>query len=206
MRPLYVLSGIGGDARLFDAQRAVRDIRPIAWIGPAHSRETLAGYAARLAREVSIDAPFDLGGASFGGMVALEMARHLAPANVFLFSSCTSPRGVAPGLRWLPVIEPPRFAMPLIARWFGATDDAHVRLFSEMLDATPIAFVRWAKRAVISWNGIRDLPMPIHHIHGDRDRIIPLHRVKPDCVIAGAGHLLNLTHANEVNDFIARAN
>ena len=46
--------------------------------------------------------------------------------------------------------------------------------------------------------------MPIYHVHGDRDRLIPVHRVKPDCVIAGAGHLLNLTHANAVNDFIAR--
>ena len=46
--------------------------------------------------------------------------------------------------------------------------------------------------------------MPIHHVHGDRDHLIPIHRVKPDRVIAGAGHLLNVTHADAVNDFIAR--
>lgn len=47
--------------------------------------------------------------------------------------------------------------------------------------------------------------MPIHHVHGDRDRLIPVHRVRPDRVIAGAGHLLNITHPEAVNDFIARA-
>lgn len=47
--------------------------------------------------------------------------------------------------------------------------------------------------------------MPIYHVHGDRDRLIPVHRVAPDRVIAGAGHLLNLTHADAVNEFIARA-
>jgi hypothetical protein len=35
--------------------------------------------------------------------------------------------------------------------------------------------------------------MPIYHVHGDRDRLIPVRRVNPDHVIAGAGHLLNLT-------------
>jgi pimeloyl-ACP methyl ester carboxylesterase len=47
--------------------------------------------------------------------------------------------------------------------------------------------------------------MPVHHLHGDRDRLIPVHRVKPDHVVAGAGHLLNITHPDAVNDFIARA-
>lgn len=44
--------------------------------------------------------------------------------------------------------------------------------------------------------------MPIYHVHGDRDRLIPVRRVKPDRVIAAAGHLLNVTHADAVNDFI----
>ena len=43
------------------------------------------------------------------------------------------------------------------------------------------------------------LPVPVVHVHGDRDRVIPLARVAPDHVIAGAGHLLTLTHAAAVN-------
>jgi len=71
-----------------------------------------------------------------------------------------------------------------------------------MLAATPPAFVRWAANAVFSWPGVRELPMPVHHIHGDRDRLIPIRRVRPDRIVRGAGHLLNLTHADAVNDFI----
>lgn len=200
--PLYVLSGIGGDARLFDAQRAVREIRPIAWIAP-EGRETLAHYAQRLAHELHIDEPFDLGGASFGGMAALEVARHLAPENVFLFGSCRSPRSVSPMLRRLPLIEPPRIGLPLIARWMGATKREHVKIFEEMFEATPIEFVRWAAQAVFSWEGVDELPMPVHHIHGDHDRVIPIRGVNADRVVEGAGHLLTLTHAAVVNEFIA---
>src|SRR3954468_8570167 len=99
MPPLYVLPGIGADGRLFDGQRAVRDIRMIDWITPAHRHETLHEYATRLACALDIDSPFDLGGASCGGMVALELARLIAPQRVFLFGSCRTPRAVAPLLR-----------------------------------------------------------------------------------------------------------
>ncbi|HUP60796.1 MAG TPA: alpha/beta fold hydrolase [Thermoanaerobaculia bacterium] len=211
--PLFVLPGIGADERLFAAQRAVRDVRSINWVLPADPRESLARYAARLAGELRVTDPFDLGGSSFGGMVALELARHLSPRHVFLFGSCRSSDAVSLLLRALHplaamspdrLLHPPRMLQPLIARWFGATSPAHIELFAQMLAATPPAFIRWAARAVFSWPGVAELPMPVYHVHGDHDRLIPVDRVKPDRVIAGAGHLLNLTHGDAVNDFIAR--
>lgn len=210
-RPLFVVSGIGGDERLFDGLRAVREVRPIQRIPPTDSAETLPQYAARLARELHVSEPFDLGGSSFGGMIALELARHLSPQHVFLFGSCRSSLGIAPALRALhylaPVLpdrllHPPRLLLPLISRWFGVRSPAHVLLFGDMLAATPTSFIRWASDAACLWKGVADLAMPIYHIHGDRDRLIPVRRVNPDRVIRGAGHLLNLTHADAVNDFV----
>src|SRR5207237_7796437 len=63
------------------------------WI-PPQSNESLAGYAARLARQVDIAGklgPCFIGGASFGGFVALEMARHLDAKACFLIGSVRSP-------------------------------------------------------------------------------------------------------------------
>lgn len=210
--PLYVLPGIGADARMFDAQRAIRDVHAIDWIAPAHPHETLKQYAQRFAIQLRMAEPFDLGGSSFGGMVALELARYLSPQRVFLFGSCRSPHSIAPLLRALRffvralpdgLLHPPRAVLPLVAWWFGASSHAHVQLFADMLAVTPIEFIRWASLAVFSWENIEDLPMPIHHVHGDRDRLIPIRRVRPDRAIAGAGHLLNVTHADAVNKFIA---
>ena len=42
-------------------------------------------------------------------------------------------------------------------------------------------------------------------VHGSRDRLIPRRRIRPDAVVPGAGHLVNLTHAEVVNRFIAGA-
>jgi pimeloyl-ACP methyl ester carboxylesterase len=206
------LPGLGGDERLFNAQRAVRDIQPIAWIPPAHRRETMMQYAHRLAPQLHIDGPFDLGGSSFGGMIALEIARYLAPENVFLFGSCRSPRSIAPSLRVLrsmtPVLpnrlmHPPASLRRPVAWWFGATTAVQAQLFADMLASTPVEFLRWASNAVASWKGVAELSMPVHHVHGERDRLIPARRVQADRVIAGAGHLLNVTHAADVNAFIA---
>ena len=46
---------------------------------------------------------------------------------------------------------------------------------------------------------------PIFQIHGDRDRILPPGRMRPDRIIPGGGHVLSLTHAGEVNRFIAES-
>lgn len=212
-RPLLLLPGIGGDARLFNGQRGVRDIRPLEWLPPAHPREPLTQYAKRLAQTIHVTEPFDLGGASFGGMIALELARHIEPRHLILFGSCRSPDAIAPSLRALRsfvsispdrLIHPPRILQPVIARWFGAATPAHAGLFAQMLAATPPSFIRWASTALFSWPGVRQLPMPIHHVHGARDRLIPVRRVTPDHVIAEAGHLLNVTHPDAVNDFLIR--
>jgi len=129
--------------------------------------------------------PFDLGGSSFGGMVALEMARILEPENVFLFGSCRSPEGLAPSARalgWMAPLCPDRLLLlPALLRrpvawWFGAASAADTELFAGMLESTPIEFLRWASRAVMSWDGVRELPVPVHHVHGERDRLIPARR------------------------------
>lgn len=208
-----MIPGIGADERLFAGQRQVRDIRAIPRLSPEGPDETLRHYAERSANSIRIDGPFDLGGASFGGMIALEMARHSSPERVFLFGSCRSPKSIAPSLRALRhllpllpdrLLHPPRVLHSTIARWFGAHSSADIRLFNDMLAATPVEYIRWASRAVFSWEGVADLPMPVCQIHGDRDRLIPHHRVHPDRLVSGAGHLLNLTHAGEVNAFIGR--
>ena len=49
---------------------------------------------------------------------------------------------------------------------------------------------------------VRCLPVPIHHVHGEDDRIIPLRGVRPHVVVPRAGHLVNVTHPAEVNAFI----
>ena len=66
---------------------------------------------------------------------------------------------------------------------------------------------RWGCSAMRDWTGPagREIGCPVHHIHGAADRMIPLSRVHPppDRVIPDGGHVIHLTHADQVNAFIS---
>jgi pimeloyl-ACP methyl ester carboxylesterase len=212
-RPLYLLPGLGADHRLFEPQvKALDDVHVIPWIEPESADESLAEYARRLVSTSSFQRPFDLGGSSFGGIVALELARHLQPEQVILIGSCRSPKKLPPYYKVLQRVSkllpdqlllPPEILSSFIARRFGlAARGENREFFFDMLHHTPVSFIRWASSAVFGWAGSADLRISVHHIHGSDDQIIPVRYVKPDRVVAGAGHLLNLTHRDQVNRFI----
>lgn len=212
-RPRLVLfPGLGADRRLFGPQMALpTEIEVPEWIAPAGRHEPLHEYAGRIAKTIRAEAPFWLGGVSFGGMLAMEVARHVRCRGVFLISSCRSCRS-------LPAVS--RMARP-IARWvpprlshvgksltcpvrllFGASTREQVVLFHDMLRNTPPAFLHWSMCQALGWPGAGDLGVPVHQIHGSRDRVIRCPEFGNCEVVPGAGHLMNLTHAEVVNRFV----
>jgi pimeloyl-ACP methyl ester carboxylesterase len=89
--PLILLSGMAADERLFAPQRAAfPQLLVPAWIEPL-PQESLRSYAGRLARRIDPGRPCVVGGVSFGGIVALEMAVHLQARACVLISSVRSP-------------------------------------------------------------------------------------------------------------------
>ena len=89
---LILLPGMAADGRIFRHQRAaLPGIRTPDWIEP-HDREPLADYAQRFAQAITTCGRCFIGGASFGGIIALEMAAHLQAEACFLVASVRSDR------------------------------------------------------------------------------------------------------------------
>jgi pimeloyl-ACP methyl ester carboxylesterase len=211
-RPLILLSGMGADGRLFREQRACfPDLITPDWI--RHRRDdSLASYAERMARRVDPGCACYLGGASFGGMVALEMARHLDAKACFLIGSIRSSEELPLRFRSLRPLAglipeafgcvPVRLARALTPLAKRFSNDAGQSMLRQLADANG-RFLPWAGRAVLRWNpDPNGWSMPIHQIHGDRDRVLPHRLTRPDVLVAGAGHLLPLTHPQPVNQFL----
>lgn len=209
---LVLLSGLGTDARLFAAQSArFPGLVVLPWMEPL-ADESLAGYAARMAQAAESLHPRWIGGCSFGGMLALEMAKSLSPRGIFLIGSCRKPESVTPALRFLGAVaaRAPVFLWDLArraaARWgpilFPGNPDSRA-IATITAPAVPSSFVRWGVRAILHWEGCSDPGAPVHHIHGDADALIPIERVRADRVVSGAGHLLAATHADAVNAYLA---
>jgi pimeloyl-ACP methyl ester carboxylesterase len=77
-------------------------------------------------------------------------------------------------------------------------------LLTQIADADA-EFLRWGTRAILSWQPSPGIGrVPIHQIHGGRDRVFPASRSKADVIIPDAGHLLSVTHGGAVNQFIAQ--
>ena len=206
--PLILLPGLGADERMFSSMRgSLPQISTPRWIEPV-AGESVAEYARRFAPEVDPGKPFLIGGASFGGVVAQELAALLPNAKLcFVIGSATSEKSRPWHIRILRPITPFIGILPWIAPYLvklvGVFLRAPTRGVLMQLGATNPRFLRWGAQAVLRWKpspGIANVN--VVHIHGDMDKVFPLQLAKPDHIVAGAGHLIAITHYRQVADLI----
>jgi pimeloyl-ACP methyl ester carboxylesterase len=211
-RPKLILfSGLGVDARLLAEQRTIdADIIVPAWIEPT-AGESLASYGRRFAAHLRPTEPIFIGGVSFGGMVAQEVARHVPTRGLVLLATCRSWRGVPAPYRWvaqggthLPLwaVEPGKRLAMRLKPLMGLATGQHLAWFDAMLADTDAAFLQWAGGALANWPGVGPLAVPYVQIQGARDLILPARYSSPTHVIPRAGHLVNITHAPAVNAIV----
>ena len=90
-----------------------------------------------------------------------------------------------------------------VLRVMHPTSVAKRELLIAMFKDADSRFMHWTLQAILRWQPTPLEGISIFQIHGDRDPLIPASRVQADVVIPNGGHLINLTHAEEVNDFLA---
>ena len=164
------------------------------------------------ARRASV--PLVLGGVSFGGMLAYEMARHLKPDAVVLIASCRTPavfvRSIAPGVgccRWIPVWawSVAKLLSGPVVRIRPACRRASATWRSACSRRRIPASCTGRCRRSSNWDPQPLAGVRVFQIHGRRDPLIPARRVEADVLIPDGGHMINVTHAREVNAFIRGA-
>jgi pimeloyl-ACP methyl ester carboxylesterase len=212
---LILFSGLGLDARYVTPPFPLPfDLYVPPWIDPLEN-ETLEQYAQRIIPTLNLDESRDyyLGGVSFGGMVALEVARHVNPHGVFLISSCSSYQCISwlvrvPGKLIAPYVSPNfvrkfLWLAPLAIRLVGPLHRDQRNLLIEIWNDANLEVMRWGAMIMTQWQFNHQLTVPVHQLHGRYDHFIPLANVQPDAVVRNGWHALNLTHPREMFNFIA---
>jgi pimeloyl-ACP methyl ester carboxylesterase len=157
-------------------------------------------------------------GISFGGLVALEAARHKRPLALVLIGSLYGSREIPfffrlakPLLGFLPAaLFDLRFVPKAVISWFfGIHAREHLELFQAMARDLPPARVKQLCKLLLAAAPLHPEGVPILALHGDRDRLLPLRlKHQPIQVVAGGGHLISMTHAPIINraieSFLAR--
>ncbi|MEL6551914.1 MAG: alpha/beta hydrolase [Cyanobacteria bacterium J06621_11] len=209
LRPIYFVSGLGADERIFQWLR-YDGFRPvhIQWISP-NKGEPIEDYAKRLTSQIEDNNPVVVG-LSFGGMIAVEIAKHLDTEKVILLSSIKQVSEVPfyfkifrlfPLHRIVP-FKSLLWAFYWLAYWLFAPEGSdQKKLLKTVLIETDPHFLKWALHKVVVWQN-KEIPETLVHVHGKRDRIFPWRFVNPDYSLENSGHLMVMNRAEAVSDLL----
>lgn len=208
---LLFFSGLAAAEHVFAPQlRRFPQLVVAAWPTP-NWNESVATYCRRLMEPYDSGRPLVLGGASFGGIVAQWVAQNHPCRAVVLLGSVRGPsqlpvwvkifRPAQSLIRFLPVRFLQGLLYPLgrkrLGRWLPIPDEM-VRQFCQ----SDPRLVVWSIRQILLWQDEPVVKYPVYHMHGSRDAILPIRKVRPDCIVSGGGHVLTLSHTQEVNQLI----
>lgn len=220
---LVLLPGLGTTPDIFAPQRRAFGDQLItpAFI-PAQGNESIARYAQRWAEQLNPllaqtddGRPVFLGGLSFGGMIAQELAMYLEPRPRAVLLIASAREGdrltlAAQLLQRLARLLPPSSKSParklLALAWAlrEGLDDDDKTLFVKSAAAGDPRFFNWGGQEAMDWPGF-ETPAgypPVYQVHGSDDWIIRPPSASNATLIDGGRHLINLTHAHSVNRFL----
>ena len=211
MTSLYLFSGLGTDHRIFQRlDFSGFAVHHIQWI-PALAGERIDQYAKRLTGQIDTPRPI-LVGVSFGGIMAVEVAKYLNPRHVILLSSAKTSSEIPFSSSWLRTLGLhrifPVFLLKrswLITDWFfGIQGAADKQLLGDILRDTDPSFLRWAIDQMMRWKNTI-APEKTTHVHGTHDRILPYRFVHADIALEGGGHFMVFNRAKEISEIISGA-
>ncbi|MBX2895699.1 MAG: alpha/beta hydrolase [Cyclobacteriaceae bacterium] len=206
MKPVYLLSGLGADKRVFDFLK-LDDVEliHIEWVRPEVS-ESIEAYSERIRKQIVTNKPI-LIGVSFGGIIATEIAKQVDFGKVVLISSVATKYEipllyrVAGQLRIHRLIPSDLFMyINSITYWlFGITNDGEKRLLKEIIRTTDRIYLKWAIDKIVRWRNTHK-PVNTIKIHGGVDKILPAKQA--DYIINGGGHFMIVNKASEISEIL----
>ncbi|MBM0742268.1 alpha/beta hydrolase [Phormidium sp. CLA17] len=211
LKDVYFMSGLGTDERVFRLLKC-EGYRPvhIHWLQPERG-EAMQAYAKRLTAQIHADRPIIVG-LSFGGMMAVEIAKQIETEKVILISSTKTACEVPPYFRmfrWFPIHRVFPFKSLLwveywIAYWFFSlsTVDERQMLKAILRDIDP-HFLKWSLHQVVTWKN-NVIPENLQHIHGSSDRIFLMRFLKDVIRLEKGGHLMVVNQAAEISTLLEK--
>ncbi len=210
---IYYISGLGADERAFSKLDFVKkyNAQYIPWLPPVQKKETIEDYAKRMADSIKGEHPIIVG-LSFGGMVAMEIAKIIKLKKVILISSCKTKNELPPqikmagalGLDSLVPTSLVKNSKPLVYNFLGTATEKEKEIASDFIDQIDEEYLSWSMRSISRWKNTQ-VESPVCHIHGNKDMLLQSSFVKADHIIEGGNHFMIYNRASEINPLINTA-
>ncbi len=206
MKELFLLSGLGTDKRIFDfLDLTGYNVHHVIWIKPG-VKQSLADYAKMLLPQITKQKPI-LVGVSFGGIIALEIAKLIDVEKIILISSAKTSAAIPTYFKVMARLKLQRLMPPSAIKkpneilfWlFGIDSEEHRNLLTSIMEDTDEIFFSWAIETITRWQHDAVVDRVIQ-IHGTKDRILSFQTA--DFIVKGGGHFMVVSRAKEISDII----
>ena len=205
---IYIFSGLGADERVFQKLDFTGlTVTFIKWLIPQRN-ETIEHYATRLLTQICSTKP-TLIGLSFGGIMAIEVAKQIDTEKVILLASAKTKIEIPfyyrlAGQLNIHKLLPTKLLTKsnIFTNWFfGVSSTFDKELLKTILKQTDTNFLTWAIDKIVVWTNHIEL-RNLTHIHGTADRILPIRFVKSDLKVINGGHFMTLNKSSELTKMI----
>ncbi|RZL34138.1 MAG: alpha/beta hydrolase, partial [Pedobacter sp.] len=208
---VYFISGLGADKRIFSKIKLNDNFKIIHldWIS-FEKKETLKSYAGRLSKSIDQSEPFSLVGVSFGGMIAVEMAKFLQPKVTIIISSTLLSEHLPLIYRLIGKLGIIKIIPANILKssnsltqnyFFGTKLKEEKDLLEKIVKDTDAHFLKWAIESILNWQS-NTTPKNLIQIHGTNDKILYTKKVEPDFLIKGGTHFMVYQNADKISEIL----
>jgi pimeloyl-ACP methyl ester carboxylesterase len=214
MQHVYCISGLGADERIFCKLKVPGcTFHFVRWLQPENN-ESITTYAVRLSQQIRHGQPV-LMGVSFGGMMAIELAKILPVDKVVIISSIKCFNELPSWMKicgrykfdkFLPAkplhtIRPLKALRPVQNYFLGTESKEEKEIANYFRDHVDPLYLRWSIHQILNWKNDW-MPERLYHVHGENDHIFPVRRVNPTHVVPKAGHFMVMNKCAEISEIL----
>lgn len=207
---IYQVSGLGANEKAFKYLKLNPGFETvyIPWLQPEKD-ESLENYAQRMAENIDTSEEFMLMGLSFGGIIVQEMNRFLHPKLNILISTVKSREELPLFMKFssktnLHRLVPPKFISSengISYAIFRKLYDAKMPDINEFFEFRDPYYLKWSMDRIVNWKNHIEMKNFIH-IHGDKDIVFPVSKIKDAEIVNGGTHIMVMQKGRKVSELI----
>jgi len=146
-------------------------------------------------------------GVSFGGVIAQEMSEFLDLKKLIIISSIKSKNEIPPKMRIFKTIPAYRLIPPsflentknMVKYGLGIKSKNKIELYQNYLSVKNTQYLKWAIKQMVGWDRVIEVKNVIH-IHGDKDPVFPVDRIKNCIIVPGGTHIMLIVKFKWLNE------
>ncbi|MEO6915827.1 MAG: alpha/beta hydrolase [Chitinophagaceae bacterium] len=205
LKTVYFISGLGADSRAF-SYLDLSFCNPVylPWQIP-EKNESIENYALRYKSLITGTRPI-LIGLSFGGMLAMEIAKYIQFSKIIIISSAKTRKELPFYLRAMKYIPIHRLIKPQNLKQLNNLAYKFLRVHlrkdkvvcMQMIRESDNRLVSWTIDSIVNWKN-NLVALNTIHIHGSHDILLPHFFVKADHKIAKGRHMIPMIEPEKIS-------